>query len=245
MRSILLRLLILAAACGLALPAAAQGEVDTALVLAVDASGSIDEGEFAFQKEGIAAAITDPRVLEAMRSGPHGRIALAYVEWGGPGAAQTVVSWHVVADAASAESFAAKVVAAQRSAQSYNAIGDAIDHSVELLKSCTCKPTRRVIDISGDNADMRSFRPAPAARDAAIAQRITINALAVLSSGGSGGHPDLVGYYETNVIGGQGAFVLPARDRRDFARALREKMILEVAWDGPLRDTQAASTSRP
>ena len=102
-----------------------------------------------------------------------------------------------------------------------------------------------MIDISGDNADMRSFRPAPAARDAAVRQRITVNALAVLSSGGSGGHPDLVGYYETNVIGGQGAFVLPARDRRDFARALREKMILEVAWDGPLRDTQAASTSRP
>lgn len=245
MRPLLLRLLILAAACGLALPAAAQSEVDTALVLAVDASGSIDEGEFAFQKEGIAAAITDPRVLEAMRSGPHGRIALAYVEWGGPGTAQTVVSWHVVSDAASAESFAAKVVAAPRSAQSYNAIGDAIDHSAGLLKACPCRPTRLVIDISGDNADMRSFRPAPAARDAAVRQRITVNALAVLSSGGSGGHPDLVGYYETNVIGGQGAFVLPARDRRDFARALREKMILEVAWDGPLRDTQAASTSRP
>jgi len=93
---------------------------------------------------------------------------------------------------------------------------------------------------------MRSFRPAPAARDAAVRQRITINALAVLSSGGpsgvtGGGHPDLVGYYAANVMGGHGSFVLPARDRRDFARALREKMILEVARDGPLRDTQAAS----
>ena len=239
MRRLLLRLFVVLAAVAFAVPAWAQQAVDTALVLAVDASGSIDGEEFAFQKEGIAAAVTDPRVLEAMRSGPHGRIALAYVEWGGPGTARTVVAWHVVSDAASAEDFAVSVVAARRSGQSYNAIGDAIDHSVELLKSCPCKPTRRVIDISGDNADMRSFRPAPEARNAAVAQRITINALAVLAGSG---HPDLVGYYEANVIGGQGAFVLPARDRRDFARALREKMILEVAWDRPARDAQAAST---
>ncbi len=219
-------------------------EVDTALVLAADSSGSIDADEFALQKEGIAQAIADPRVLDAVRSGPHRRIAIAYVEWGGPATAQTVVGWHIVSDQASAETFGAKVMGAQRSYQSYNAIGDAIDHSVELLKTCPCSPTRRVIDISGDNADMRSLRPAPMARDAAVAQRITINALAVLSSGGSGGHPDLVGYYEANVIGGRGAFVLPAKGREDFTRALREKMIMEIAYDmpqdNPARDPQAA-----
>ncbi|MGE0151995.1 MAG: DUF1194 domain-containing protein [Reyranellaceae bacterium] len=225
------------------LPARAQTEVDTALVLAVDSSGSIDAEEFKLQKEGIAQAITNARVLDAVRSGPHRRIAIAYVEWGGPGTVQTVVSWHVVSDPASAEDFAAKVVAAQRSYQSYNAIGDAIDHGVELLKACPCRPSRRVIDVSGDNMDMRSLRPAPVARDAAVAQRITINALAVLSSGGSGGHPDLVGYYETNVIGGRGAFVLPAKGREDFVRAMREKMILEVAWDRPLADPQAAGAA--
>lgn len=232
---------------GPALAQTAGPEVDTALVLAADASGSIDADEFALQKEGIAQAIADPRVLDAVRSGPHRRIAIAYVEWGGPGTAQTVVSWHIVSDQASAAGFGAKVVGAQRSYQSYNAIGDAIDHGVELLKACPCTPTRRVIDISGDNADMRSARPAPLARDAAVAQRITVNALAVLSSGGSGGHPDLVGYYEANVIGGRGAFVLPARGREDFTRALREKMIMEIADDGPhdgtARDPQAASTA--
>jgi hypothetical protein len=230
-----------------ATPALAQTEVDTALVLAVDSSGSIDADEFSLQKEGIAQAIANPRVLDAVRSGPHRRIAIAYVEWGGPGTAQTVVGWHIVSGKESADEFAAKVVAAQRSYQSYNAIGDAIDHGVELLKACPCKPTRRVIDISGDNADMRSLRPAPVARDAAVAQRITINALAVLSSGGpsgvtGGGHPDLVGYYEANVIGGRGAFVIAAKGREDFVRAMREKMILEVAWDAPLRDPQAASS---
>lgn len=238
MRALFTLLLVL-----FAVPAFAQTEVDTALVLAVDSSGSIDADEFSLQKEGIAQAIANPRVLDAVRSGPNRRIAIAYVEWGGPGTAQTVVSWHIVSGKESADEFAAKVGAAQRSYQSYNAIGDAIDHGVELLKACPCRPTRRVIDISGDNADMRSLRPAPVARDAAVAQRITINALAVLSSGGSGGHPDLVGYYETNVIGGRGAFVIAAKGREDFVRAMREKMILEVAWDAPLRDPQAASAS--
>jgi hypothetical protein len=157
-----------------------------------------------------------------------------------------VVPWHVVSSKETAETFAAKLLAAQRSYQSYNAIGDAIDHAVELFKACPCKPARRVVDISGDNADMRSNRPAPVARDAAVAQRITINALAVLPSGGpngvaGGGHPDLVGYYESNVIGGRGAFVIAAKGRDDFVRAMREKMILEVAWDRPLTDAQAAS----
>jgi hypothetical protein len=175
-----------------------------------------------------------------VRSGPNRRIAIAYAEWGGPGTAQTIVNWHIVSSKETAEEFAAAVITASRSYQSYNAIGDAIDHGVDLLKACPCKPTRRVIDLSGDNADMRSLRPAPVARDAAVAQRITINALAVLSSGGSGGHSDLVGYYEANVIGGRGAFVIAAKGRDDFVRAMREKMILEVAWDRPANLPQKA-----
>ena len=223
-----------------AAPALAQTAVDTALVLTVDSSGSIDADEFKLQKEGIAQAITHARVLDAVRSGPYRRIAIAYAEWGGPGTAQTVVNWHIVSSKETAEEFAAAVITASRSYQSYNAIGDAIDHGVDLLKACPCTPTRRVIDLSGDNADMRSNRPAPMARDAAVAQRITINALAVLSSGGSGGHSDLVGYYEANVIGGRGAFVIAAKGREDFVRAMREKMILEVAWDRPANLPQQA-----
>jgi hypothetical protein len=237
MRALLALLLVLL------LPFSAQAQtaaVDTALVLIVDSSGSIDADEFKLQKEGIAQAITNSRVLDAVRSGPNRRIAIAYAEWGGPGTAQTIVNWHVVSNQETADAFASAVILAPRSYQSYNAIGDAIDHGVEMLKACPCQPTRRVIDISGDNADMRSLRPAPIARDAAVAQRITINALAVLSSGGSGGHSDLVGYYETNVIGGRGAFVIAAKGRDDFVRAMREKMILEVAWDRPANLPQAA-----
>lgn len=144
---------------GLGTPALAQAPVDTALVLAVDSSGSIDETEFRLQREGIAAALTSPRVLQAVAGGAFGRLAVAYVEWGSPGGAETVVGWAFVTDRASAEAAAAAIVSAPRSPQSYNAIGDAIDHAAGLFSACGCEATRRVIDLSGDNADMRSRNP--------------------------------------------------------------------------------------
>lgn len=205
--------------------------VDVALVLAVDASGSISPAEFQLQKEGIAAAITNDEVLAAITGGRHGRIAIAYVEWGGPANAQIVVDWMLVGDTATAEDFAVTVLGAERSSQSYNALGDAIALSTALIAQCPCRPTRRVIDVSGDNPDNRSQMPAPLARDAAVAARITINALAILNDGGlgAGGQPWLVENYQANVIGGFAAFVMTAADRADFARALRQKMILEIA----------------
>lgn len=222
--------------------AGAQTPVDTALVLVVDASGSISEGEFRLQREGIAQAVTDPQILAAVRSGPLQRLAIAYVEWGGPLMAETVVGWRIVEDEASAAAFAAEVLTAVRSRQSYNAIGDAIDHAAALLGRCPCEPTRRVIDVSGDNPDNRSFRPAPVARDDAVAAGIVINALAILQDGrlGPSGRPWLVESYKAEVIGGLGAFVIAAQDRSDFTRALRQKMILEIAGVVPAGQVAAA-----
>lgn len=228
--------LILSGAVGAS--ARAQTElprVDVALVLAVDASGSIDAVEFQLQKAGIAEAIAAPEVLSTIRGGRHGRIAVAYVEWGAPGGAETVVDWMLVGDEAEAAAIGAAVLAAPRSLQSYNAIGDAIDHAVRLFVSCPCRPTRRIIDVSGDNPDNRSRIPAPLARDAAVAARITINALAILQDArlGPGGRPWLVEAYERTIIGGFGAFAIAANTRADFARALREKMVLEISETEP------------
>ena len=227
---------LLAAALLLALapPAAAQAPrtpVDLALVLAVDASGSIDAGEFRLQKEGIASAITDREILAAIRSGPLRRIAIAYVEWGAPAGAAAVVGWTLVDGEASAHGFAAAVVAAPRSPQSFNALGDAIDLGTTLIGACGCEPTRAVIDVSGDNRDNRSLKPAPVARDAAVAAGITVNALAILEDGrtAASGRPWLVENYERDVIGGPGAFVIAAQTREDFTRALRHKLIREIA----------------
>jgi hypothetical protein len=205
--------------------------VDVALVLTVDASGSIDADEFLLQKQGIASAVADPEVLSTIRSGRNGRIAIAYVEWGAPGGAQMMVDWMTVADEASAAAFGNAVLGAPRSTQSYNAIGDAIDLAVKLFDACPCRPTRRIIDVSGDNPDNRSHLPAPVARDMAVAAGITINALAIVQDGrlGAGGKPWLVEAYERTVIGGFAAFAIAANTRADFARALREKMVLEIS----------------
>lgn len=208
--------------------------VDVALVLTVDASGSIDTEEFQLQKEGIAQAVAAPEVLSAIQSGRNGRIAIAYVEWGAPGGAQTVVDWMLVGDVTEANAFGDTVLAAPRSVQSYNAIGDAIDHAVRLFGACPCQPTRRIIDVSGDNPDNRSNVPAPLARDAAVASGVTINALAILQDGrlGPEGRPWLVETYERTIIGGFASFAIAANTRADFARALREKMVLEISETG-------------
>jgi len=216
---------------GVALAQTEPPRADVALVLTVDASGSIDHEEFQLQKEGIAQAVAAPEVLSTIMSGRHGRIAIAYVEWGAPGGAQTVVDWMMVGDEAEAAAFGNAVLAAPRSLQSYNAIGDAIDHAVKLFDVCPCRPTRKIIDVSGDNPDNRSHVPALLARDAAVASGVTINALAILQDGrlGPEGRPWLVETYERTIIGGFGAFAHAADSRADFARALREKMVLEIS----------------
>lgn len=225
--------IVFAAAAALAWPAAAQQppSVDLALVVAVDASGSIDEDEFRLQKEGIGLAITSKDVLSAIRGGIARRIAVAYVEWGSPGAPQAPVGWTIIKDQVSAEGFAAAILAAARTRQSYNAIGDAIALGTVMIKECPCKPTRAVIDVSGDNRDINSVSPAPLAREAAVAAGITVNALAILQNEmkGPSGKPLLVETYEREVIGGPGAFAMAARERADFARALRQKMVREIA----------------
>ena len=172
MRRTLGLVLAVAATLWSAIAVAQTGEaprVDVALVLTVDASGSIDTPEFQLQKEGIAGAVADPEVLSTIQSGRNGRIAIAYVEWGAPGGAQMMVDWMLVGDAASAAAFGNAVLQAPRSIQSYNAIGDAIDLAVRLFDACPCQPTRRIIDVSGDNPDNRSHHPGPLARDAAVA----------------------------------------------------------------------------
>lgn len=209
-------------------PARAQATaVDLLLVLAVDASGSIDADEFALQRDGIAEALTHPAVLAAIQSRPRG-IGVAMVEWGSPGGAATVADWQRITDGPSAEAAAAVLRDAPRSRQSYNAIGDAIAHATALMATAPWRAAERTIDVSGDGPDMRSLMPAAVARDFAVAAGITINGLAIeASSAWRGGA--LAAAYESQVIGGPGAFVLTAENRRDFARALRAKLIREVA----------------
>lgn len=207
----------------LALPARAQ-PVDLALVLAVDASGSVDQRRFELQKQGYAAAFRSPRVIRAIRSGAAQAVAVTMVQWTGPVLQNQVIGWTVIRDAASAEAFAATIERTAR--QLYGggtSISGAIDFSRLLLLQSPFAPTRRVIDVSGDGANNRG-RDVTLARDEAVRDGIGINGLPILAL-----EPDLDRYYYDHVIGGPGAFMIPAASYEIFADAVLKKLVMEIA----------------
>jgi hypothetical protein len=211
---------------------AARAEaVDLELVLAADGSGSIDNDELRLQRQGWADALRSPDVLNAIRIGMIGAIAVAYFEWGGPDSQVLIADWHVVKDAASAETFAQVLLTRPRGAVGYNSISNAIDFGVRLVESNAHEGTRRVIDISGDGPNYGG-RSLSAARADALAKGFIINALAIRRPGGRPGGPGgqpLEDYYAKSVIGGPGAFVEIADEERPFALAARRKLVNEIA----------------
>jgi hypothetical protein len=224
-----------AAVLGAAVPGAAQTvEVDMELCLAADGSGSIAEDEFRFQRSGYAAAIADPRVLDVVRSGQHGRIALALMEWGGAESMNEIVGWTVVSDAASAEAFGASLLAAPRLAFGWNSISNAIAFCQEWLEANQFRGARKVIDVSGD-AGQRGGMPLPVARRRALDAGITINALALNFRGGGltgpAGTP-LIDHFEQEVIGGPGAFAVEVAEADRFVESLVQKLVLEMGGRG-------------
>src|ERR671916_1265983 len=210
-------------------PAAAE-TVDLELVFAADGSGSIDEDELRLQRRGWAEALTSKDVLDGIKDGPVGAIAVAYMEWGGPQSQVLIVDWHVIRDEASARVFADKLVSAPRGAYGYNSISNAIDFSVRLVESNTHEGTRKVIDVSGDGPNMNG-RSLEQARGEALAKGFTINALAIRRPGsGRPGGPSgmsLEDYYGQSVIGGPGSFVEIAIETQPFAVAARRKLLTE------------------
>jgi hypothetical protein len=220
----------LALVVGLALPARAE-PVDLELVFAADGSGSIDDDELRLQRKGWADALTSRDVLDGIKDGPLGAIAVAYMEWGGPQSQVLIVDWHVVRDEASARVFADKLLGAPRGATGYNSISNAIDFSVRLVEGNAHDGTRKIIDVSGDGPNMGG-RSLEAARADALAKGFTINALAIRRSGGRPGGPggmSLEDYYAQAVIGGPGAFVEIANETQPFAVAARRKLLTEIA----------------
>ncbi len=218
---------LIALLCGLAFPLHAQ-EVDLELVLLADASGSITEAEIDFQRQGYAAAITDPAVLAAIRNNLTGTIAVTYVEWAANQV--VVVDWTVIDGEATAQAFATALLGPPRLATGRNAIGDALLEGRRLIEDNRITGLRRVIDFSSDS--LGNFRGASIseAREAVLAAGITINGLPILDEGE--GDP-LAEMYVTDLIGGPGAFVLPALGREGFVEAVRRKLILEIAGDLP------------
>jgi hypothetical protein len=216
---------------------AQEGEVDIALVLAVDVSNSMDREEQELQRQGFVEAFRSSLVHDAVRDGMLGRIAVAYVEWAGEVEQKLVVPWTVIEGAETANRFADRLQSAPISRARRTSISGAIDFGVRLLGESNVEALRQVIDISGDGANNRG-RLVTEARDEAVAKGITVNGLPIMLKKPRSywDIEDLDLYYRDCVIGGQGAFMVPVRERHQFAEAIKTKIVREIAGpaEGPL-----------
>lgn len=210
-------------------------EVDVALVLAVDISHSMDTDEQALQRSGYMTAITSPEVMSAIRSGLTGKIAVSYLEWAGSASQSILVDWQIIATPQDAENFASILGEAPIRRAYRTAIGDALLFSAQQFDTLPVAAMKKVIDISGDGPNNQGTF-APIARDEVVARGIVINGLPLklkLRTDGWGDMENLDVYYQTCVIGGPGAFVIPVRGAERFAEAIRRKLVLEIAGAPP------------
>lgn len=218
----------------IAAPVARAEGVDLLLVLAADVSRSIDDREFDLQRKGYAAAITDLEVLRAIAGGAHHAIAVTFIEWSGATDQNVVVDWTVVRDDEGAATVASAILAAPRSFIGRTSISGAIDFAMERFAAAPASSDKRIIDISGDGTS-NAGRPVTEARDDAVAAGATINGLAIINTQVNPGYAihiqppgGLPKYYEENVIGGPGAFLLQVENFESFAEAVTRKLVTEI-----------------
>jgi hypothetical protein len=230
-RAVLRLALVCVSALGLisAGPARAETEVDLALVLAVDVSFSMDPDEQTLQREGFVEAFRSALVHDAIRRGAVGRIAVTYMEWAGAADQRVLMPWTILDSPGAAIAFADELARKPTRRAARTSISGAIDFSVKLLGEGDLAAIRKVIDVSGDGPNNQG-RPVTAARADAVAAGITINGLPIaLKAPGYFDIVDLDDYFRDCVIGGQGAFLVPARDKVQFRDAVKTKIIMEIA----------------
>lgn len=234
---------VLALAACLALPPIFPGvaradviPVDLELVLAVDVSLSMDPDEQRVQRDGYVEALKDPEVLAAIRANGLGRIGVVYVEWAGHGVQRVTVPWTLIDGPASAVAVSDRLAQAPIMRAQKTSIASALQFADSLFASSGFQGKRRVIDVSGDGPN--NDGPAlTAVRDALVAKGITINGLPIMVKPATGWFDleNLDEYYEDCVIGGFAAFSIAVRDKSEFARATKRKLLLEVAGLVPER----------
>ncbi len=221
--------------------AASDTQVDVALVLAVDMSGSMDIEEAQVQRLGYVEALRHPEFLNAVKGGLIGRITISYFEWAGSVNETSVVDWHLIEDADDAAAFADQLASRPVFTRRGTSISNAIFFASKLLAANPYQGMRRVIDVSGDGPNNLG-PPVDPARNTAVADGIIINGLAILIRP-SGSAVALDRYYADCVIGGPGSFVLPVHKPEDFSVAIRQKLVMEVSqYRQPERAIPAQAT---
>ena len=216
----------------------AEVPVDVELVLAVDTSSSMRAEELGLQRAGYAAAFRSREVLEAIRNGLHGRIAVTYVEWGAAHSRRILVPWTVVSGPEDAETVATLLDTAKIKNLFQTSISGAIRYGVRAISDNGYRSARRVIDISGDGPNNQGGL-VTIARDDAVSTGITVNGLPLLmnrTGAGTGEAIPLDLYYAACVIGGPGSFSRPVNSWEQFPDAVRRKLVQELAWTSPAPD---------
>ena len=231
----LTRLSITAIAAGLLLisPAAGQQQaVDLELFLAIDVSGSVDEEEARLQRAGYVSAFLDEEVQQVITGGMLGRIAVTYTEWAGSQFVRQIVDWTLIEKPEDAAAFAAQLSASSPGWGTCTSISNIIDTAIPSFENNGFSGSRMVIDVSGDGPN-NDGRMIVSSRDIAVNKGMTINGLPIINGRpgpyGSAQMANLDDYYEDCVIGGIGAFIVVANGFEDFGRAIRRKLVLEIA----------------
>jgi Protein of unknown function (DUF1194) len=222
-------------------PALALEPVDVELILAVDVSLSMSPDELEIQRKGYVAALTHERVIEAIKDGVHGRIAVTYVEWAGQTSQHVIVPWTLISSAEEAQAFVEKLSANPPNSARRTSISSALQFAGDLFAESSFRGLKRVVDVSGDGANNQGV-PVVEARDEIVAQGITINGLPLMTRGIAPSVfdiDDLDVYYTNCVIGGPGAFMIPVNDWSQFPEAIRRKLVQELAATPPIEEERA------
>lgn len=202
-----------------ALAGAADGTCDVALLLAVDVSNSVDEDEYLLQMDGLARAFEDAAVAGALAEG---RVAVAVMQWSGTQDQVVSIPWTLVGSPADPPALGAAVRALPRAFVGHRtAPAEMLRFGVAVLSQAPpC--ARQVIDVSGDGARNVGDRVA-AARDEAVGAGVTVNAIAIETTGRG-----VIRSFLSDLVTPDG-FVVAARGHRDYARAIRAKILRELS----------------
>jgi hypothetical protein len=224
----------------------AAEQVDLLLALAMDVSRSMEQPKFLLQREGYAAAITNPQVLAAIKSGARQKIAICFIDWSGAGEQKLIIDWSIIDSAEMARKFGDLIFEAPRSFNDRTSIGGGITFAGAQIERAPYVAERRTVDVSGDGTN-NAGRDVQLARDQAVAKGITVNGIPILTELQYSRIPEhtnppggLEKYYRDNVIGGPGSFVMVAEDFNTFGKSMVKKLIAEIAGVPPPRRSVAA-----
>lgn len=191
-----------------------------ALILLVDVSGSISEDNYNLQRRGIAQAFQDQSIQDTIKAQPGG-VALSLLEWSNN--VKISIPWRVLKTKDDIDSFASDVIVAPRTSTELTALGNALDKALDYMGETPCEPDTKIIDISGDGPSNLKQEP-DEPKERAIREGVIINGLPIITIV----YPEIVDYYRDRVITPNG-FLVEATDFEDFGKAMRRKLILEIA----------------